>query len=324
MPILVAPAPPPVFSQFPAEPTRISFGRDLGTAGPPVELSAWSDFADGIASSGRVIQPGVLGLLMPSWEFFADRSPAFDGETIRGVRAQPRDVTVPIYLFGRDRTECLDQFAQLIYELNPQHGLGVLTVTEPGGTSRSIECYYKEGLEGVDDDDASGRTWMRAALVFHAPRPFWEGDPLTVSWALSQAAGTFLPILPLRVNESAVLGAVIARNLGNAIAFPQWTITGPASSPIVITNSTTGESFTIAQSLAAGDTAVIDAREGQKTAVSTGTSGTRNLWEWMDITTSELWGLTPGDNQVSLSIPGATSATRVTMLYKPRYLAAYG
>jgi hypothetical protein len=259
-----------------------------------------------------------MGLLMPPWDFFADKSPAIDGETIRGVRAAPREITIPLYIWARNRDACLAIFNDMIHDLNPQLGEGILEVREPAGQVRTIGAYYANGFEGVDDDDAQGRTWLSALLVFRAPRPFWEGAQWTKTWGVGASPGNFFPFLPLKVKESQVIGALTVPNVGNVRAFPVWTLLGPFSS-FTATNNRTGKTFTLNVAVAGGDTVVIDAREGKKSALK---NGTVNMWEFIT-NSSELWGIEPDDNEVTFSAPAATLATRVTMSYKPRYLAAY-
>lgn len=310
MPILVAPTPVEAPTVHDPRPTQVSW---TSPAGRTTLLTNWQSF-----DSGIMVRPGVLGLLMPAYTFYEDTSPAFDGTSVRGVRAGPRDVTVPLYIWGPDRSTCLELFHDLIGDLNPQNGIGTLTITESGGTSRSIGAYYSQGFEGDDNDDTTGRHWMSAAVVFHAPRPYWEGDQQSVTFDVGSGAATFFPVLPVQVKNSQILGTVNATNIGNVLTYPVWTVTGPVTS-LTITNNTTGQTFTVATTAIAGDTWVIDAREGVKSALK---NGSTNLWQYIDIN-SDLWALKPGVNSVTITVPGAASQTTVTMAYKPRYLAAY-
>jgi hypothetical protein len=197
VPILVAPLAPTTPPIAAAELTDVIW---TGANGAVVQLTDWSDFTE-----GTMITPGVAGHLMPTWDFYADRSPSYDGENVRGVRANPRDVVIPIHIWGPDRNACSARLRALVSSLNPQLGPGTLTFREPSGTTRSIPAYYSQGLEGNDDDDKTGRTWLSAVLSFHAPRPFWEGDNQTVTFDVGGAGLTFFPVLPLQVRNSQVL-----------------------------------------------------------------------------------------------------------------------
>lgn len=310
MPILVAPQAPEVPPVALSELTAVSWTGGDGTV---VALTDWQDFTSGI-----MVTPGVSGHLMPTWDVYADRSPSYDGENVRGVRANARDVVIPLHVWGPDRGACKARLQRLIAKLNPQLGQGTLTFTEASGTSRSIGAYYSQGLEGDDDDDRTGRTWLSAVLTFHAPRPFWEADGQFVQFDVG-SSGSFFPVLPLVVRNSQVLGSVQIQNLGDAECFPVWTVTGPCSS-ITLTNATTGKSLVISQALMTGETAVIDFREGIKTAVL---NGVTNLYPFISITSSAFWSLKPGLNNVTITLPGAGGTTTARMDYKPRYLAAW-
>lgn len=281
--------------------------------GRRTQLTAWQNFDAGIMT-----RPGILGHLMPSWDFFADKSPAIDGETIRGVRAAPREVTIPLYVWGRNRDQCLEIFHKMIDDLNPQLGQGVLEMREPAGQTRTIGAYYANGLEGTDDDDIMGRTWMSALVVFRAPRPFWEGEEWSKEWSIGGAPGTFFPFLPLKVRDSQVIGALTVPNVGNVRSFAIWELDGPFDS-FTAENERTGKTFTLDAAVAEGETVVIDTREGVKSILK---DGVTNMWEWIT-TGSDLWPLEPGDNAVSFDMPGADDATKVRLSYKPRFLAAF-
>jgi phage-related protein len=80
----------------------------------------------------------------------------------------------------------------------------------------------------------------------------------------------------------------------------------------------TGEVLVLTHTITVGDTVVIDTRERQQTAVL---NGTTNLWGDLS-DASTMWALQPGLNDLTLTVTGSTSNTRVRMTYQPRYLAA--
>jgi phage-related protein len=310
VPILVAPG--SVVPETPTVPEIEATQLDwISASGEIIRLTDWYAL-----DSGLMVMPGVLGHLMPSWEFYSDTSPAFDGESIRGVRAGPRNITVPVLMWGPDRNTCLDIFHRLISSLNPRNGIGTLVFTEPSGRSYSIQGYYASGFEGDDNDDETGRHWITAVLVFRCPRPYFEGDIVSYTWQLAETPGNFFPFFPLNVSPSQVLGSLEIVNIGDAEAFPIWDLSGPYTS-ITLENLSTGKSLIIAKDALAGQVAVIDTTEGVKTAVL---DGSTNLYEWMSLTSS-LWPLRPGSNQISISLSGATTGASATLTYRPRYLA---
>nr|WTB31177.1 phage tail family protein [Streptomyces sp. NBC_00830] len=271
-------------------------------------LSDWED--------GWVLQPGIRGLDMPGFDFYTDASPQIDGNSLRGLRAQPREIFLPVAFFGPDRPSFLARKRSFFRTLNPYLGLGTLTQTEADGSARTIEAYYVAGAEGDLGQDNSDLHWQVVGLTFSCPSPYWLGDQVSKTFSTG-ASGSFFPVLPLTVRDSQVLGDATIDNPGCAPSFPVWTIHGPATSAVV-TNTTTGQSFSVTASLGSSDVLVIDTRERVQTAVLNGSTN----W-WPNLTTdSELWALQPGRNDISLALVGTTGDTTVRVDYQPRFLTA--
>jgi phage-related protein len=275
-------------------------------------VTNFSDWAN-----GWVLQPGAKGLDMPVYAYTQDESPGIDGYAIRQVRAGGKEIALPIAFWADDsRAAYLTRRRTLIRSVNPKRGDGTLTVTQADGTARTITARYTSGLEGDESLDAAGARWCMGVLTFACPSPFWLGAEITTEWRAA-VSGTFFPFLPLTVGNSQVLGSVTVDNDGDDNAFPIWTITGPATA-VSLTNVTTGEVLVLTHTITVGDTIVIDTRERQQTALL---NGATNLWG--DISdASTLWALEPGLNDLTLTVTGSTSNTRVRMTYQPRYLAA--
>ena len=311
MPILVAasiPEPPPGVPW----PTRINEMPQVWFTDPAGLVTKFSDWAN-----GWVLQPGAKGLDMPTYAFTQDESPGIDGYAIRQVRAGGKEIALPIAFWADDsRAAYLTRRRTLIRSLNPKRGLGTLTVTQADGTARTIAACYSSGLEGDESLDAAGARWMMGALTFACPSPFWLGAEVTTEWR-SAVTASFFPFLPFVVGNSEVLGSVTVDNDGDDDAFPVWTITGPATA-VSLTNVSTGEVLVLTHTITLGDTVVIDTRERQQTAVL---NGSTNLWGDLS-DASTMWALQPGINDLTLTVTGATSNTRVSMTYQPRYLAA--
>lgn len=310
MPILVpAVVVPPVVVPWP---TRVNEMPTVSFTDPAGAVTKFSDWANGWA-----LQPGAKGLDMPAYTFTQDESPGIDGYAVRQVRAQGKEIALPIAFWADDsRAAYLTRRRTLIRSLNPKRGEGTLTVTQADGTARTIGARYTAGLEGDESLDAAGARWCMGVLTFGCPSPFWLGPEVTTEWR-SAVSGTFFPILPLVVGPSQVLGSVTVDNDGDDDAFPVWTITGPATA-ISLTNVTTGEVLVLTHTITVGDTVVIDTRERQQTALL---NGTTNLWGDLS-DASTMWALEPGTNDLTLTVTGSTSNTRVRMTYQPRYLAA--
>jgi hypothetical protein len=85
-------------------------------------------------------------------------------------------------------------------------------------------------------------------------------------------AATTATFLPFTVPWSNVYNGTISAtdtvvNTGGDVVYPRWTITGPGET-LVLTNTTTGEVFTWAATLAAGEVLTIDMRPTKQTVVN--------------------------------------------------------
>ncbi|MGW5198643.1 phage distal tail protein [Streptomyces spiralis] len=266
--------------------------------------------------SGWVLQPGIRGLDLPGYDFYTDASPQIDGNALRGLRAQAREVFLPMAFFGTDRADFMARKRSFLSTLNPYLGPGTLTLMEADGSYRTIEAYYVSGAEGDTGQDSSGLHWQTVGLTFSCPSPYWLGEPVHLEYGAG-ASGAFFPVLPVVVRDSQVLGATVIDNPGDASAFPVWTIHGPATS-VVISNDSTGLNFSVTAALGSSDVLVVDTRERVQTAVL---NSVTNWWPNL-AASSFLWSFQPGQNNVSLTLTGTTSSTSVQLDYQPRFLTA--
>ncbi len=274
----------------------------------------------GTSLADFVTMPGVTGFDMPVFTAYTDTSPGFDGEINRGFRTEARDISIPILMYAWDRKTFKKMRQDLFTDLNPRSGApGRLTVTEwDGSDSRSIECFYAGGLEGALDDSEQGMDFSKAIIEFRAPDPYWVGATISPRPLKAVDDSGWLPLFPIRVTASQILGNTTITNLGQGDAFPTFVITGPATT-INLRNNTTGEEITLNYNLAADDVITINTREGRK---SVKLNGVTNLYPYLSID-STLWALKPGINDVTFTLPGESIATTLAFSYQERFLAAW-
>lgn len=301
-------------------PTLINQMPRLSFTDPRGVTTVFSDW-----ENGWLLQPGAKGLDMPQYAFATDESPGIDGYELRDVRAQGKEIILPVAFWANDsRAAYKERRRRLINSLNPKRGVGTLTLTEPDGATRTIGAYYTGGLEGDESLDAAGERWCINALTFGVPSPFWIGGEVTHNWKAGSTE-EFFPVLPLQVGDSQVLGEVVVTNPGDDVAYPVWTIKGPATA-VTLTNTRTNpatgqqivDELTVNRTLSGTDTVVIDTRERRQTALL---NGVTNLWPDLS-DDSVMWPLEEGDNQLNLVVDGSTATTSVSMTYQPRYLAS--
>jgi hypothetical protein len=267
---------------------------------------------------------GRRGFDAATYVVFADQSPMVDGEVFRSARAQPRDLTLPIYIRGDTRQQFLDRKRDLLARLSPMRGLATLQVAEADGSRRHIACYLTGGAEGNAARDQSGRNWTRYELALRCPEPFWKGDAIRVEFQAPSAAlwlgnSTFLPV---RVQSSQSFGAAAFVNPGDTLSSPVWSVFGPTSGGITLTRDATpylpAETLVLNSTLIAGQSVVIDTRSAFLTI--TDNAGANR---WPDLADgSSLWQIAPGENLIHVAVGGATTATRVVLDAEPRYETA--
>jgi hypothetical protein len=113
-----------------------------------------------------------------------------------------------------------------------------------------------------------------------------------------------------------VLGITPIDNPGEVDAWPVWTITGPAT-VITATNVSTGQSFVLTKTLAAGELVTITT---QRPTVR-GPLG-ENLVNALNWPSCYLWPLIPGTNQVNFAVAGASTGTAIELSFYPRWAGA--
>jgi hypothetical protein len=283
-----------------------------------------SDVSWGNAPQAIILLPGSLGLDMPEFSQYVDTSPGFDGELSRGFRTEARDISLPILMHAPNRALFRVMRNDLFADLNPRLGApGTLSIMDWNGTNlRSIECFYKGGLEGAIDDNEQGHCWAKYVLEFRAGDPYWLGDTITPRPLTSGDETGWLPLMPIRVTASQILGNATITNHGQSVAYPTYIITGPATA-INLINNTTGESLSITYELEADDTLSINTRQGRKSVVlNAATEDETNLFPYLS-NDSTLWALAPGVNDVTFTLVGQAPETTLQFSYQERYLAAW-
>lgn len=248
--------------------------------------------------------------------------PLLDGTSIPNYYIpQPGSIAIAI-LVGRPANDDPDAYYALLDSLvrafyNRRNELprgGYLQIQRPDGTSRQIQTFTIAGINtpevGLDDKSLY-------SFTLQTPDPYWiDLIPQSLTYSLNVAPG-ILPLFPIRLAASTVLGTTVIRNLGNALTWPTWTITGPGTP--TIKNLTTGKQWSLNTSVPAGNVIQVVTKPGTQYATNLTTSA--NIWDQLVLGTSlrSLWPLMAGDNQISIVMAGATSATSVQVNWVNRW-----
>jgi phage-related protein len=264
------------------------------------------------------VEWGLLGRFMPPSAMVEDDAPGQAGSLLRQVRVRPREVTLPVTVFGADFTELRTRMRSWLRLFDPTRGDGRLRATAPDGAVRELTCRYTTGLEGLETFE-HGFGHARMVLVLRAHDPFWY-DTAPQSQTYTTGAQPVFFSDPFfgspKLASDTILGTQTVSNGGDVEAWPVWTVHGPASS-ITLSNDTTGQTVDLPVTLTAAQTVVIDTRPFRKTVLRD--DGT-NLYGSLS-NTSSLWSLPTGDSTVTISLPGATSESYVTLVYARRWLS---
>lgn len=278
-----------------------------------LEVVQWID-PDGTPTTLRV-QYAVRSRFAPPAELLADVVPGQPGERLREARHGPREFVLPIRLSATSDAQLRTDLRALVAKMDPTRGDGAVRVTAPSGDVREITCRYAAGLD-VDETlgDTSTPTDQLAAVVFRASDPYWYATSDTITEYTTGAQATFFPIFPVRLNASEVWADAQVDNTGDLETWPVWDITGPGQT-ISLRNLTTNKKLDLSGVvLGSGEVATVDTRPGHKTAAKQDGS---NLFPNL---VGSLWPLRRGNNAVRIEMSGATTASKVRLARKHRWL----
>jgi hypothetical protein len=220
--------------------------------GSVTDLSAWG-------AGNHVVDDGTVGILAPEYEFTSEGFAGLDGELLQNVTAGPGQPSLALDLTATDPVEFRSRLRGLAHALRPRAGIGALSAVADDGSTRTLPCYYRKGLE----TGTYRATRYRAVIQFWAPSPWWRGDPVTPSWGLA-APTPFFPFPPLVLAASTIVGSVtVDLSDTDAPTFPRWTVTGPGDQ-LTLRNDSTGAQLVLNQAIGDGQVLVIDTRPGMQ------------------------------------------------------------
>lgn len=270
---------------------------------------------------------GVSGLGAASYTLTTDAQPR-GGARLRHAQPQPRTIIWPLHVYGHTHLEYLERWRELATAFtrtlrrgrDGRRTPGVLTIARPDGSSRSVSVYYQAGFEG-QGKRGSGILSDSVALALWCEDPYWQ-DAVAVT--VHREAGSMVDFLAPypSVSSSQVLGESVVDNPGDAVVWPEWVVTGPASL-IRFTNETSGETFALAPSavghgpLAAGEQVTVRTDPPQ-VRFQDGANWSAAL----DWPAAVLWGLEPGENLITFQLDGSGPGSAVDLSFHPRHETA--
>lgn len=235
---------------------------------------------------------------------------------------QPGVINIGIYLEAPNGDldafyALVDKFTYAFFNLrNNFPAPGKLIIARPNGTVRRINVFTTSGLESPD----FGAYYANYALSLQTLDPFWEDlDPEVLTYSTRVPAAGILPLLPIAIGASNVLGQSVLNNDGGADAYPFWDIFGPGIP--TITNVTTGRQFSFATTLSPGDHVQVETRPGKQLVYRV--NGGVNFWSQIVAQSPrDLWSIPKGVNVVNLGMSGSGLASSVQLTWTRRWLRA--
>jgi len=193
---------------------------------------------------------------------------------------------------------------------------GTLIIQRPNGASRQISVYTTSGL---DTPEVGLNNTLIYSLSLSTPDPYWyDLTPQQLVFNLNYATG-ILPLLPITLAGSTVFGSTTINNPATANAYPVWVITGPGTP--TMTNNTTGLKWSMNTAIPAGQVVTVDTRRGKQAAVNSTTGN--SVWDQLVYSSlRQLWPFVPGNNNITISMAGATAATQVQLSWQNRWIRA--
>jgi hypothetical protein len=286
-------------------------------------LLTWTD-ADGtawplIADLGVIVEWGLSGFGSPARQIATTPLPG-GGSLPKSAYVPEGHLVLPLYVYGSDETAFRTLIRSLRGAFDPIRGddltPGSLEAAWADGQRRMIEAMVTDIPEELDQGK-SNLDHIHVVLEMTCPDAYWRDAVAQTAgpWVLGTTRDWLAPYMT--VSSGLVLGSgQVITNDGDVEAWPIWTILGPATN-VVLTNTTTGKSFSIPSGVGSGETLTVNTKPGDLAVTSDSSSGSQlGRLGWPG---AQLWPLVKGDNNVTLQLDGATSATRVNLSYYRRY-----
>jgi phage-related protein len=244
------------------------------------------DLTDGIKYS--VLQ-GLDGRWMPPYDMAVNKYYNAPGDQLTLQLTEPRDVTIPIVVYGTSASDFITNLRMLTDAFDPTHGMGKLKVVTTDSKTLYLNCHYEEGMTLPENTDTGNSTFRKFVAVFHAHEPSWYN-------ALENE---------LMWSPYALAGYHSVYNSGDVDTYPIWEFNGP-STAITVTNFNTQKYFKFTYAMGiSNDVFQVDTRLGQQSAI---VEAAYRVFQDLD-TNSTLFPLVPGINVINVEVDGAVDAT---------------
>jgi hypothetical protein len=305
--VQVAPPPPPVV---------------------PVEHFPWKLFLssmDGATTipltdrTGQVLlQSGFLGLGVPPVNVVVGSVPGIEGGLVEDVQILARNPVLPVKVVGRDEAHKMQAIQQLRDLTDPSVSMTsdgnfkIVSLT-PAGT-RELTVAYRGGLEGDNHGQVRPELFV---LELTAVDPYArDRDAVTRTFSLGQgdpflaAASSTDSLWPRSLAPSTVIGDGMAVDMASAVpVYASVALRGPCDSALIESDS--GLRLEVPAALTAAQTLQIVTDPRARSIRLNGAQAAGRL-----ALGSRMVPFRRGANTLSVTAPGATSQTQLTLSWR--------
>lgn len=254
------------------------------------------------------------------------------GAVLRHQRLKEGDMFLPIQIRSNSKRARNDLKTKLEQILTPAKGPVKVEVMDPySKDTRSRTTYYRTGLGAPD---WSGPTSALYGVTLDYAEPWWRGAVRSRKVKVAdrkkpfitakvnpsgQGVGPAIPFFPVFVYSSVVQGVYTLDIEGDEESWPTWEISGPGKD-MLIENTTTGEALFIEGEIFETIHIVTDP---QLQDIYSDTWADGQWWDRVDIKQGALFPLRAGENQIRITMVGATQASYVKYAYEEMWGSAY-
>jgi len=255
---------------------------------------------------------GFEGFEQPPTDIQMSKAPYQDGKTFVDDIFEERVITLEFAIYGDTQQEVFDRRLTVNQKFSSRLGTGTLTFQQVDGATYAIDVITKS----INFAKSTKKSYNIAVIELIAPNPFWYNPTQWESIMVGFSGGFSFPF-SFDVSFGTVGTEKEIVNLGNVETPVMIYLYGEVVNP-VITNSTTDEEITIAQTVSDGDILVINTAFGEKSSMLLSSGVYSNAFEYVD-PDSTFWKLEPGSNTISYSVTSEGENAQCIVYYYHRY-----
>jgi len=262
-----------------------------------------------------LLQRGFLGLGVPPVDIAIAATPGVAGGLIQDVQVITREPVLPVKVWGKSESHKMEAIQQLRDLTDPEVGMtrdgNFKIVCETPGGVRELTVAYRSGLEGDNHGLAASELFV---LGMVAADPYArDRDPIAREFTLGGLAEPFLAVAgtdhpwPRALAPSTVIGEDMQVDMASAVkVFPTISLTGPSDSALI--TSDTGLRIEVPAPLLTGQTLRVATSPRSRSIRLNGAPAAGRL-----SLASRLVPFQRGMNMLDVEVPGATSATKLSI-----------